>query len=242
MQTRLSQVLTVLVIDDDPDIVTILSIMLKQAGHAALSASDGIRGLEAAKACRPDIVILDVNLPGQSGHAVCRQLREFDSSVGIIMLSSLTNTEDKVLALELGADDYLGKPISESEFLARVAMIHRRRGVDRSTTLRIGKLWLDLANHLVTYDARPVALTPTEFRLLTVFARQPGRVFDRDTLCRAIYDSNDCATTGSGSIDIHVRNMRKKVSSETAVIRSVHGVGYRLDVSSLEAPLAKAVF
>ncbi len=222
---------TVLVVDDDPDMQIILSTILRRAGYSTLTASDGTRALAIAASSRPDLVILDINLPGQSGHAVCKQLRDSDPELGILMLSSLGGVEDKVLALELGADNYITKPVSESELLTRLVAIRRRRSDPASETIQVGLLQLEPSSHRAAFDGTELKLTPTEFKLMALFVRQPARIFERETLWQTVQETG--SSTSMSTMDIHVRNLRRKIPSTSPCIKPVHGVGYRLDAQSL---------
>lgn len=207
--------------------------MLKRAGHSVLSTHDGRTAIEMARSTHFDAVILDINLPGQSGHASCKQLREAHPNLGILVLSSLSNLEDKVLALELGADDFQTKPLPHTQLLARLSTLLRRRQEDQPRTIRVGLLWLEPATYRASLDGQEIKLTPTEFRLLALFAGSPSRVFERETLCRAILGEEP--TASPTTVDVHVRNLRRKLSAEKSFIKSVHGIGYRLDAQALES-------
>jgi two-component system, OmpR family, alkaline phosphatase synthesis response regulator PhoP len=220
---------TILVVDDEPKITRLVRDFLESAGFAVISAGDGQEAVMRARTERPDLVVLDLGLPRLDGLDVTRRLRQ-DGDVPIIMLTARDDETDKLIGLELGADDYVTKPFSPRELVARVRAVLRRRErsevVDR---LVAGALALDVPRMRATVDGRSVELTATEFALLAAMARQPGRVFTRSQLLDAIhgvaFDSYERA------IDAHVRNIRRKIEADPHQPRhllTVYGVGYRL--------------
>jgi two-component system alkaline phosphatase synthesis response regulator PhoP len=221
---------TILVVDDEPKIAALARDYLEHAGFAVLVAGEGRAALALARSRRPDLVVLDLGLPGLDGLDVARALRR-DSDVPILMLTARTDEADRIVGLELGADDYVTKPFSPRELVARVRAILRRTEI--ATTLadapiRILDVELDPARLRVSIAGRPVDLTPTEFALLATLARQPGRVFTRSQLLDVIhgvaFDAYERA------IDGHVKNLRRKLEPDPAHPRyllTVHGVGYR---------------
>jgi DNA-binding response OmpR family regulator len=221
---------TILVVDDEPKIAALARDYLEHAGFAVLVAGEGRAALALARSRRPDLVVLDLGLPGLDGLDVARALRR-DSDVPILMLTARTDEADRIVGLELGADDYVTKPFSPRELVARVRAILRRTEI--ATTLadapiRILDVELDPARLRVSIAGRPVDLTPTEFALLAILARQPGRVFTRSQLLDVIhgvaFDAYERA------IDGHVKNLRRKLEPDPAHPRyllTVHGVGYR---------------
>ena len=220
---------TILVIDDEPKIAELCRDYLAAAGYAVLTAGDGPQGLALARRDRPDLVVLDLMLPGMDGLDVCRELRR-DSDVPIIMLTARVEETDKLIGLELGADDYLTKPFSPRELVARVRTVLRRTagGGGSSEVIRAGSLTLDRARYKVTLPDREVTLTPTEVESLAALASQPGRVFSRAqllTVARGVaFESYERA------IDSHIRNLRRKIEppeDEPQYILTVHGVGYK---------------
>jgi DNA-binding response OmpR family regulator len=222
---------TILVVDDEPKIVTLARDYLEHAGFAVLAAGDGASGLALARARRPDAIVLDLGLPRVDGLDVVRALRR-DSTVPIVILTARGDETDKVTGLELGADDYVVKPFSGKELVARVRAVLRR--VDTAALpaerIAVGDLVLDLARRKVTAAGRAVALTPTEFELLAVLAREPGRVFTRSQLLDAVHGFS--LETYERAIDGHVRNLRRKLEPDDAgprYLRTVHGVGYALE-------------
>ncbi len=219
---------TILVIDDEPKIAELCRDYLAAAGYAVLTAGDGPQGLALARRERPDLVVLDLMLPGMDGLDVCRELRR-DGNVPVIMLTARVEETDKLIGLELGADDYLTKPFSPRELVARVRTVLRRAaGGAASEVIRAGTLTLDRARYKVTLTDREVTLTPTEFEILAALAGQPGRVFSRAqllTVARGVaFESYERA------IDSHIRNLRRKIEppeDEPQYILTVHGVGYK---------------
>ena len=220
---------TILVVDDEPKITQLVRDYLETAGFAVISAGEGQEAVMRARTERPDLVVLDLGLPRLDGLDVARRLRQ-DGDMPIIMLTARDDETDKVIGLELGADDYVTKPFSPRELVARVRAVLRRRerseAVDR---LVAGALALDIPRMRLEVDGRAVELTATEFALLAAMARQPGRVFTRSQLLDAIhgvaFDSFERA------IDAHVRNIRRKIESDPHQPRhllTVYGVGYRL--------------
>src|SRR5574337_1227543 len=201
---------TILVIDDEPKIVEICRDYLTAAGFSVITASDGPQGLAAARRERPDLVVLDLMLPGMDGLDVCRALRR-EGSTPIIMLTARVEESDKLVGLELGADDYLTKPFSPRELVARVRTVLRRASGPAAPAeiIRAGMLTLDRARYRAILPDREVALTPTEFEILAALASQPGRIFSRAqllTVARGVaFESYERA------IDSHIRNLRRKI-------------------------------
>jgi two-component system alkaline phosphatase synthesis response regulator PhoP len=230
---------TILVVDDEPQIVELVQDYLKQAGFRVLTARDGQTALTIARHERPDLIVLDLMLPGGlDGLDVCRSVRQ-DAALGdvpIIMLTARDEEADRLIGLELGADDYVTKPFSPREVVARVrAVLRRARGdVQQSGVIRIGDLVIDLAGRSVTVDGQSVSLTPTEFDLLAVMARNSGRPFTRAQLMELVYD---VAYTGyDRAIDSHIKNLRHKIepdSREPRYLLTVYGVGYKIAESEI---------
>jgi DNA-binding response OmpR family regulator len=221
----------VLVVDDEPKIVDVVREYLEHAGFAVRTAGDGPAALERARALAPDLVILDLGLPGLDGLDVARQLRR-SSRVPVIILTARGDEVDRIVGLELGADDYLVKPFSPRELVARVRAVLRR--VDERDTAAAdepivrGDLVVDPARRRVTVAGRPADLTPTEFELLAHLARQPGRVFTRAQLLTAIHGV--AVESYERAVDAHVKNLRRKLEPDPRHPRYVltaHGVGYR---------------
>jgi two-component system, OmpR family, alkaline phosphatase synthesis response regulator PhoP len=221
---------TVLVVDDEPQIVQLVRDYLEHGGFAVLVAGDGPGALELAGTRRPDLVVLDLGLPGLDGLDVTRALRR-EGSVPIIMLTARDDESDKLVGLELGADDYVVKPFSPKELVARVrAVLRRAEGLRTdSDVLRVGdEVVLDLPKMEATFAGRRVDLTATEFQLLVTLARQPGRVFTRAQLLDALHGV--AFESYERAIDAHVKNLRRKIEPEPRAPRyllTAFGVGYR---------------
>ena len=220
----------VLVIDDETQIVRLARDYLERAGYRVISAADGPTGLAAARRERPDLVVLDLLLPGMDGLDVCRLLRR-DSDVPIIMLTALAEESDRLVGLELGADDYIVKPFSPRELAARVRTVLRRARRSDSPPpglLRPAGLEIDLDGRTVRRDGQPVELSRLEFNLLALLAQRPGQVFTRaqllDRLHGYSFDGVD------RSIDAHIKNLRRKLEPDPAhprYILTVYAVGYK---------------
>ena len=220
---------TILVVDDEPKIVQLARDYLEHAGFAVVTAHDGKAALASARGQRPDLVVLDLGLPELDGLDVARTLRA-ESNVPIVMLTGRSEESDKLVGLELGADDYVTKPFSPKELVARVRAVLRRLERPRlsSELVAVGDVRLDIPRMRVTRSDRAVDLTPTEFQLLATLAREPGRVFTRAQLLDAVhgvaFDSYERA------IDAHVKNIRRKLEDDPSAPRyvlTVYGVGYR---------------
>ncbi len=224
---------SILVVDDDPHIREVVCFALGKAGMTARAAEDGAAALRMVGDVAPDLIVLDINMPEMDGLELCRTLRR-DSEVPILFLSSRDDEIDRVLGLELGADDYVTKPFSPRELVARInAILKRVRAAPAATgeadaPVRAGALEIDPAEHRVSWAGADVALTATEFQLLLTLARQPRRVFGRDELMRAVYAPN--IHVSDRTLDSHIRHVRGKLSAAGAagVVETVHGVGFRL--------------
>ena len=220
---------TILVVDDEPKIVQLARDYLEHAGYAVVSASDGAEALTRARTDAPDLIVLDLGLPKLDGLDVARALRR-DSTVPIVILSGRSDESDKLVGLELGADDYVTKPFSPKELVARVRAVLRRieRPAPPSDTIRAADVMLDIPRMRVRAGAREVELTATEFQLLVTLAREPGRVFTRSQLLDAVHGV--AFESYERAIDAHVKNIRRKLEvdpSEPVYVQTVHGVGYR---------------
>ena len=223
---------TVLVVEDEPKILQVVRDYLVDAGFSVTTAADGPAALASARAVAPDLVVLDLGLPGLDGIDVARELHR-RSPVPIIMLTARGGEVDRVLGLELGADDYLVKPFSPRELVARVRAVLRRTSVaaagdDRGRSIRVDDVVVSPSHRSVTVAGRPVELTATEFDLLVHLARQPGRVFTRAQLLDAIHGV--AVESYDRAIDAHVKNIRRKLEPEPhrpRYVLTVHGVGYR---------------
>jgi DNA-binding response OmpR family regulator len=221
---------TILVVEDEPQIASLVRDYLEHVGFAVLAAADGRSGLALARTRRPDAVVLDLGLPGLDGLDVVRALRR-DSAVPILILTARGDESDRVAGLELGADDYVVKPFSPRELVARIRAVLRRAeaATQPADRLFVGDLEVDLARHRVTAAGRAVRLTPTEMAILAVLARAPGRVFTRGQLLDAVHGFS--LETYERAIDGHVKNLRRKLERDPAAPRyvlTVHGVGYAL--------------
>ena len=219
----------ILIVDDEPKIIQLVRDYLERASFRVITARDGREALMRARTDHPDLIVLDLGLPGLDGLDVTRSLRR-DSSTPIIMLTARDDETDKVIGLELGADDYVTKPFSPRELVARVrAVLRRHEGDTVADVLRAGDLVLDLPRLRAEVAGRRVDLTATEFTLLAALARHPGRVFTRSQLLDAIHG----VAFGSyeRAIDAHVKNIRRKIEPDPPLPRyllTVYGVGYRL--------------
>jgi DNA-binding response OmpR family regulator len=220
----------ILVVDDEPKIVRLVRDYLEHAGFGVIVARDGREALMRARAEHPDLVVLDLGLPGIDGLDVTRALRH-DSGVPLIMLTARDSETDRVLGLELGADDYLTKPFSPRELVARVRAVLRRNQPETAAQelIRRGDLELDVPRLRASVAGRPVPLTATEFQLLVTLAGQPGRVFTRAQLLDAIH--GEALEAYERAIDAHVKNIRRKLEADPRHprhLQTVYGVGYRL--------------
>ncbi len=220
---------TVLVVDDEPRIVELARDYLEHAGFGVITATDGPSALTAVRIRKPDILVLDLGLPGMDGLDVAREIRR-DSTMPIIMLTARDDELDRVLGLEIGADDYVTKPFSPRELVARIRAIMRR--VDRQASpndrIEVGGVAIDVARMRVTAGDRTVELTPTEFQLLLTLARQPGRIFTRSQLLDSIHGV--AFESYERAIDAHVKNVRRKLEEDPSrprYVLTVYGVGYR---------------
>jgi two-component system alkaline phosphatase synthesis response regulator PhoP len=220
---------TILVVDDELKITRLLRDYLQQAGFRVVTATDGPAALTVARAERPDMIVLDLGLPGLDGLDVTRTLRK-SSDVPIIMLTARAEEADRIVGLELGADDYLVKPFSPKELVARVRAVLRRvdASIEAPDLVRTGDLEIDTGKRSVTVDGRVVDLTPTEFELLLHFARAPGRVYTRSQLLDALHGV--AFESYERAIDAHVKNLRRKLEPDPAhpqYLLTVYGVGYK---------------
>lgn len=220
----------ILVVDDEPKIAEICQDYLKAAGFEVLTARTGPDGLSAARREKPDLVVLDLMLPEMDGLDVCRALRR-ESDVPIIMLTARVEETDKLIGLEIGADDYITKPFSPRELVARVRVVLRRSSGDPSSdVIRAGDVTLDRARYEVNLSEKTISLTPTEFEILATLMSQPGRIFSRTQLLNAAHGV--AFESYERAIDSHIRNLRRKLErddSQVNYIVTVHGVGYKFE-------------
>ncbi len=229
---------TVLLVEDDPGITDMLRMELEDVGHTVVAAADKATARGAWRRTRPDLILLDLNLPDGSGLDLCRELRA-TSTTPIIILTARRSEIDRVVGLELGADDYVVKPFSPRELIARIHAILRRRewdagGGPEADTLQLGPLKVEPERHRVAVAGRPVHLTRTEFRLLEVLCRHPGRVYSRAKLIELVWDG---AYIQDRVVDSVVSRLRRKLGEHREgrpFIRTVHGVGYALDPGTTE--------
>jgi two-component system response regulator RegX3 len=229
----------VLIVEDEPAVRDALDYSLRGEGFEVDAAPDGEAGLRAAQAGDYDVVILDLMLPKMSGTEVCRRLRS-ESAVPIIMLTAKGAELDRVLGLEIGADDYVTKPFSMAELIGRIRAILRRRQLDRSgatSMLRVGDLELDPIRHEVRIGGEPKRLTPSEFKLLLLLAQDPERVFSRREIMQHLWDSSYVGD--QRACDIHISNLRQKIEEDPgnpARVETVRGVGYKLTAVGSRGP------
>ncbi len=217
----------VLVVDDDLALAEMLGIVLRNEGLDVVHSADGAAALEAFRAHRPDLVLLDVMLPGMDGIEVCRRIRS-ESMVPIVMLSARTDTVDVVVGLESGADDYVVKPFKPQELIARVRARLRRGDEPEPERLMIGDLVIDVAGHSVKRDGQLVALTPLEFDLLVALARKPWQVFSREVLLEQVWGYRHAGDTRL--VNVHVQRLRSKIEHDPEhpeIVVTVRGVGYK---------------
>jgi two-component system alkaline phosphatase synthesis response regulator PhoP len=219
---------TVLVIDDERKVAEIAGDYLRHAGFSVLTASAGLEGLEIARTRKPDLVVLDLGLPGLDGIGVAKALRR-ESDVPIIMLTARVDESDRLLGLEVGADDYITKPFSPRELVARVRAVLRRADTrPGGTILRLRDLTIDVERLKVTRAERVIDLTATEFQLLATLARQPGRIFTRAALLDAVRGTE--VESFERAVDAHVKNIRRKLeqdSRDPQYVLTVYGIGYK---------------
>ena len=227
--------ITILTIEDEQHLRDLLRGYLEREGYTVLAAEDGVTGLELARLHRPDLVVLDLMLPGLDGLEVCRRLRTF-SDAYVLMLTARSEEIDRIIGLEVGADDYLTKPFSPRELVARVrAMLRRPRqgsaAVAEEPPHQFGALRIDHVRHEVTLSGAPVALTPLEYNLLATLATHPGRVFTRAQLLEQVWGDNYFGD--DHVVDVHIANLRKKLDADaTQYVETVRGVGYRFAAPS----------
>ena len=223
----------VLVVEDEPDIRGLIVHHLERDGFRCRTAGNGGEALAAVRASVPDLVVLDVMLPGMDGLEVCRRLRADASAatVPIIMLTAKSDEVDRVVGLELGADDYVAKPFSPKELVARVrAVLRRARPAEGTRPLAAGDIVLDAGRHQVTVTGKPVALTPKEFDLLHALMDSAGRVLSREHLLNRVWGYARADAIESRTVDVHVRRLRAKLGDAGARIATIKTVGYRFEV------------
>lgn len=225
--TEQERPIRVLVVDDEPLIVEMLTMGLNYEGFEVSVARTGPDALEEARLQKPDLVVLDIMLPGMDGVEVCKRLRA-QSNVGILMLTARGEVDDRINGLDSGADDYLVKPFAFREMMARSRAILRRRGINLQQTLRSGDLIMDRQTRKVTRSGRSVELTPREFDMLELFLTHPRQIFPREVILNRVWGYEYLGDTNV--IDVHIRHLREKLGDEERnLIRSVRGVGYGLE-------------
>ena len=217
----------VLIVDDDQALSEMLGIVLRGEGFDPVFCGDGAQALQVFRSCKPDVVLLDLMLPGRDGIDVCRSIRA-ESGVPIVMLTAKTDTVDVVVGLESGADDYIVKPFKPKELVARIRARMRRNDDAPPLTLTIGDLAIDVSGHQVTRDDQALSLTPLEFDLLVCLARRPGKVFTREVLLQEVWGYRHAADTRL--VNVHVQRLRAKIEhdpEDPAIVVTVRGVGYK---------------
>lgn len=219
---------TILVIDDDDSLRDTIGLMLEQEGYRVHLASDGREGYERSLTLRPDLILVDLRLPGMSGVEICRQLRADKVQTPIIVLSAVGDEIDKVLLLEIGADDYVTKPFGRRELMARMRAVLRRTVSEAHRVLHFGDTDVDIERRLVTRKGEEVKLTPAEYNLLVFFLQNADRPLTRDVILNSVWGYNSFPNTRT--VDAHIVKLRQKFEADPAIPRhflTVHGVGYR---------------
>jgi two-component system OmpR family response regulator len=221
----------ILVVEDDRTLLDVLKYNLTKEGYSVVTAVDGVEALEVARRDKPDFIILDIMLPKMSGFEVCRILRK-EMTVPILMLTAKTEEVDKVVGLEIGADDYMTKPFSMRELLARIRAMLRRveMQVPTAGTLKLGDIEIDINRHAITKGGNILSLTPKEFDLLAFLAKNKGLVFSRDQLLEKVWGYDYAGDTRT--VDVHIRWLREKLEDNPAKPKrlvTVRGVGYKLE-------------
>jgi DNA-binding response OmpR family regulator len=226
----------VLVVDDEDHILELARLYLSREGYQVESVGDGAQALNRFGQVKPDLVVLDIMLPGTDGLTICREIRKL-SQVPIIMLTARDEVTDKVVGLELGADDYLTKPFHPQELVARAKALMRRSRLepDQPKLVRAGKLEVDLERHEVRFEDQKLQLRPKEFDLLALLARHPGRVFQRSELLDMVWGYDFPGYTRT--VDVHIQQLREKLAGagvKEPSIQTVWGVGYRLELEAAD--------
>lgn len=220
---------SVLIVDDDVKLVKLLQAYFEKEGYITYSANDGLDALQVVRERKPDIMVLDLMLPGIDGLDVCRRIRK-DNDIPIIMLTARDEESDRLVGLEIGADDYVAKPFSPREVVARAKVILRRTHKEMAhyEPMKVGKLIIDLECHQVTQDAQPIELTPTEFKLLELLVANTGKVFSRLQIVE--YTQGYTFEGYERTVDAHIKNLRRKIEvtpREPQYIQTVYGIGYK---------------
>ncbi|MBI2251462.1 MAG: response regulator transcription factor [Armatimonadetes bacterium] len=226
----------ILVVDDEKNIVELVKFNLEKEGYEVICAYDGFEALNLVKKEKPDLVILDIMLPGQGGLEVCRTIRK-DTKIPIIMATAKGEEIDKILGLELGADDYLTKPFSPRELIARVKAILRRTStkVEEKDELNFDDLNINVLKHMVNLKGKEVELKPKEFELLKILATNAGKVYTRDFLLEQLWGYDYLGDTRT--VDVHMRRLRQKIEADPAnpkYLKTIHGIGYKFQFEEKE--------
>lgn len=227
---------SVMVVDDDQDLAEMLGIVLNGVGMEVDLVSSGDEALEVFKNSQPDLVLLDIMLPGVDGIEVCREIRKYSTRVPIVMLTAKSDTHDIVKGLEAGADDYMVKPFKPSELVARIRTRLRRSGGEINGNLIIGDLDIDIVEHTVSRAGKEIPLTRLEFELLVALAKEPGRVFTREALLGEVWGYRH--STDTRLVNVHIQRLRAKIEHDSEnphIITTVRGVGYKAGGSGLRA-------
>jgi DNA-binding response OmpR family regulator len=217
----------IMVVDDEKSIIELAQLYLEREGFHVEGVTSGRQALEAVTAASPDLIVLDLMLPDIDGFEVCRQIRA-KSDVPILMLTARKEDVDKIVGLELGADDYLTKPFNPREFVARIRAVLRRyqAGTKPGEIIEMGNVRIDLSRHEVTVSGRPVVLRTKEFALLATFAQNPGIVFSREKLLESVWGYDFYGETRT--VDVHVNHLREKLEGSGVTIETVRGIGYKM--------------
>ncbi len=217
----------ILVVDDDPAISEMLTIVLEAEGFEAVPVMDGLEAVPAFRTQNPDLILLDLMLPGMSGVDICKEIRK-ESNVPVVMLTAKTDTVDVVLGLESGADDYITKPFKPRELIARIRARLRQTTEEPSEILEIGDLLIDVPQHIVTRGTEEINLTPLEFDLLVELARKPHQVHTREELLESVWGYRNASDTRL--VNVHVQRLRSKIERDPEnpeIVLTVRGVGYK---------------
>ena len=219
---------TILVVDDERNIIELVRLYLRSEGFQVESANDGVEALEKVASIHPDLIILDLMMPQMDGWEVCRRLREQNGRIPVIMLTAKSDDVDKIVGLDMGADDYLAKPFNPRELVSRVkAVLRRTQEPDKqSRVINVGNVRIDIGRREVTIGEQPAELRTKEFDLLVAFAEHLGLVLDRETLLRLVWGYDYLGD--SRTIDVHVTWLRDKLELATVRIQTIRGIGYKL--------------
>lgn len=223
---------TVLVVEDEKDILELVTLNLQRQGYKTLTALNGVEGVAQAKAHSPDLIILDVMMPGKDGYAVCKDLKDDarTRSIPVLMLTAKGDVAHRIIGLEMGADDYMGKPFSPKELMLRVkGLLKRTKSVAADATIRAGDFLLERNSLKAFVAGQQIDLTATEFKLLRVLIESGGMVMERDALLREVWGFSD--TTMTRTLDTHVKRLREKLGKHAACVRTLRGVGYQFNPS-----------